>query len=112
MTDEGETPEDAARHQYHDLINAYGSALVAKDPSATELFAQATAAWERLRAFKCEESELDADMHLVAAFSFAIQARDRVEAKRLYDAMSEAYRATTDGAEGIEPGSLKIWLRK
>jgi hypothetical protein len=108
---EGESAEERARQQYHDLIAAYGAALAAKEPCAQERFVEATAAWEHLRTFRCEEAELDADMHLVAAFSFAIQAHDIVEARRVYEAMSEKYQKLADGAETIEPGSLKSGCR-
>jgi len=112
MTDETESPYDHAKEGYRRLINAYGDALAAKDPIATELFAQATAAWERLREFNGDESKLDYESHLVLALSFAIQGCDSVEAKRIYDAMSDGYRATADGVDTLAPGSMKIWLKQ
>jgi hypothetical protein len=102
--------EDEARGQYQDALHSYAAALVARDPIAKELFAKATAAWERLRTLPCEEAQLDIDMHLVAALAFAVQARDACEAKRIYDSMSDRYQRDTDAAEAFEPGSLKIWL--
>jgi len=114
MTDEAESSHDRAKEEYRRLINAYGDALTAKDPIAAELFAQATAAWERLRELNGDEAKLDYESHLVLALSFAVGAGDPVEAKRIYDAMSEGYRETADGVDALkpEPGSMKIWLRK
>jgi hypothetical protein len=112
MTDETETPYDDAKAEYRRLMDSYGDALKAKDPLAKELFARATGVWEQIRAFNREESQLDADMHLVLAISHAIQADDPVEAKRIYDAMSEKYRSTADGLEAMKPGSTKIWIQR
>jgi hypothetical protein len=112
MSDDTERRYVSTKAEYHRLVQSYVDALSEKDPIAGELFVQATVVWVRLREFGREEARLDFDMHLVLAFSGAIQAGDAVEAKRLYDAMSDDYRRTTDGADALEPGSMKIWLTK
>lgn len=100
-----------ADETYRRVLEAYGEALRARDRHSAELFAQATAAWERLRSFERRlEAELDSDMHLIHAFSYAQVAGDVLEAKRLYDAMGDEDREAVDTAESMSPGSVKIWL--
>ena len=102
--------EEAARDNYRDILGEYGAALAAREAHAPELLARATEAWDFLRSFDCEEAQLPYDMHLVAALAFAVQATDAAEAKRLYSYMTEEFQRLTDGADGLNPGSLKIWV--
>jgi hypothetical protein len=108
MIDETESADDALE-AYRRLMATYGYALSTGDPMAQTVFAEATALWEQLRALDRDE-QLDPDRHLVLAISYAIQANDPVEAKRIYDAMSESSRSTADELEAMRPGSTKIWL--
>lgn len=103
-----EDEEESARAQYNDLMRAYAAALVARDTTVPELFSEATLAWDRLRTFPCEEAALPFDMHLLLALSFAIQATDAVEARRLYDSMSEDFQRNIDAVDTFGP-TLKIW---
>lgn len=109
---ETEHAYEEARAHYERALRAYGDALALKLPGdVRRLFDEATAAWDRVRTFNCIEGEMDADAHLVGAFSLAVQTGAPAEAKRLYEAMSEEYRHATDAAEMRAPGTVKIWLR-
>ena len=109
----GSTPYDVARAAYKKLLLEYGRALAARDSRAKELFEQSCLAWDRVRASAptdAPEANVETEMHLVLAFSYAVGARDVAEAERIYRAMSDEGRRNVDAAD--DSGSMKIWLRR
>jgi hypothetical protein len=101
----------SAWEDYRVLMKAYEDALKARDPAAADFLQRAGVLWERLRELKYPEPEADSDMHLVVAFSLAVQVGDAAEARRLYECMSEKYRDAADRVESLE-GHVKIWLQR
>jgi hypothetical protein len=99
----------AAFERLGTLLELYAAALVCDDASsARRHYDDAYAAWERLRRLR---PQLQADGFLTFAFSSAAGAKAEAEAKRIYEAMSEAQQNTIEFAEAAHPGSVKIWLK-
>jgi pentatricopeptide repeat protein len=48
-------------------------------------------------------------MHLFLLFSAAVDSGNAEEARRLYDAMSEAGRSVVDAPDPLRPRDLRIW---
>lgn len=102
---------NSTKETYRQLLAEYGEAVKTRDPGAKDLLDRAAIAWRTLCACGGVEAE-SAGMHIVLAFSMAAAGGDAAEAERLYNEMDEEDRRGADYSEALEPGSVKIWLRK
>lgn len=100
--------QDADRRAYVERMAAYGDAVKHGSANARSILREAEAIWRRLCSYEGPARETPS-MHRAVTLFHAIQAGDRVEAKRVYDEMSPDSRTRIDQADRY--GSMRPWLR-
>jgi len=103
---------EEARERYRNLLRRYADALKLKTGGAEQLFAEAQRAWlvtASLARPGTPEAGAGAEAHSFLAFSHAVAAGDKEEARRVYHLLSEEDRSVVDEQDRDVPGSLKTW---
>lgn len=114
MRDPAPQTYPAAYDHYRRLMLKYLAALKARSPVARLLLLDAEEGFRHIVAIAPNSAEASAgvSMHVTTAFTFACDAGDENEARRLYDTMSEADQKSIDALDAKEPGSMKIWEQR